>query len=168
MSDQPPILPHVRIPTQQLKDQGIALPAALEDQDNFIRDLGTVLGGGWGLGVTTGGSNPAPPVTPSPSAASRPPVITLPWIKTHCHIEQDQTVEDDYLKQLEMSARLHTENYLRYQIDDQVGENIKQAMLVLISHWYRNRETVADGKYSELPLAYCALLSLERDYPTYT
>ena len=167
MSDQPPIIPHVRIPTQQLSDSGISLPAALEDQDNFVRDLGTVLGEGRS-GTIVGGSDPAPPVTPSPSAASRPAVVTLLWIKTHCHIEQDQTVEDDYLKQLEMAARLHTENYLRYQIDDQVGENIKQAMLVLIAHWYRNRESVADGKYAELPLAYCALLSLERDYPTYT
>src|SRR4029450_10570506 len=138
-----------------------------EDQDNFVRDLGTVLGEGRS-GIMGGGSVPPPPVTPSPSAASRPPVVTLLWIKTHCHIEQDQTVEDDYLKQLEMAARLHTEYYLRSQLDDPVRENSKQAMLGLSDHWYRTREPVSDGKYAELPLAYCALLSLEKDYPTST
>jgi hypothetical protein len=167
MSDQPPILPNVRIPTQQLSDQGIAVPAALEDQDNFVRDLGTILG--TGSSIIAGGSEPPPPaVPPSPSAANRPPVVTVLWIKLHCHIELDQTVEDDYLKQLEMAARLHTENYLRYQIDDTVGENIKQAMLVLIAQWYRNREAMIEGKWAEAPLAYYALLSVERDFPTYT
>jgi hypothetical protein len=168
MSDQAPILPHVRVPTQQLSDQGSALPAALEDQDNFVRDLGTILGSGAGGFAGSGSDTPAPPVPPSPSAASRPPVVTVPWIKMHCHIEPDQTADDDYLKQLEMAARLHTENFLRYQIDDAVGENIKQAMLVLIAHWYRNREAILEGRWLVTPLAYQALLSAERDYPTYT
>jgi hypothetical protein len=167
MSDQPPILPNVQLPTQQLDDLGIAsLPVALEDRDNFVRDMGTVLTGG--TAVTDGTITPAPPVTPTGSAASRPPVITLPWIKAQCHIELDQTDDDDYLKQLEMAARLHTENYLRYTIDDMVGENIKQAMLILIADWYRNRELMRDGRWVDAPIAYKALLSLERDYPTYT
>ena len=170
MSDPlPPELPNVRIPTQTLADSGMtSVPAAFEDRDNFIRDLATVLGAGDGSIVTGGVPPSAPPVTPSPSAVGREPVLTVLEIKMHCHIEPDQTVEDDYLKSLEMAARLHTENYLRYQIDASVGENIKQALLILIAQWYRNRENMVEGRWIVMPQAYIALLSAERDYPTYT
>jgi hypothetical protein len=159
MSDQPPILPNIRVSTQALSDLGgPALPVALEDRDNFIRDLGTV--------VTSGET--ALPITPSGSASGRDPVLTIPEIKMHCRIEADQTVEDTYLAQLEMAARIHAENYLRYSIDATVGENIKQALLFLIADWYRNRELMRDGRLTDAPIAFKALLSLERDYPTYT
>lgn len=168
MSDQPPILPNVQVPTQQLDNLGgPALPVALEDRDNFIRDMGTVLTGtAWTDGDGT--ASPPPPVTPTGSASSRDPVLTLPEIKAQCHVELDQTYDDTYLTQLEMAARLHTENYLRYTIDATVGENIKQALLILIADWYRNRELMRDGRWVDAPIAYKALLSVERDYPTYT
>jgi hypothetical protein len=70
-----------------------------------------------------------------------------------------------------MAARLNTENYLRNTIDATVGENIKLAMLLLIAHWYRNREAVSTGRTMqgvEMPLGYKELLSSERDYPTYS
>jgi len=164
MSDQPPILPNVRVPTQVLSDLGgPALPVALEDRDNFVRDLGTVITGN---GTTDG--TPPPPVTPSDSASGRDPVLTVAEIKMHCRIEADQTVEDTYLAQLEMAARLHAENYLRYAIDATVGENIKQALLILIGDWYRNRELMRDGRWVDAPIAWKRLLGLERDFPTYT
>jgi hypothetical protein len=169
MSDQPPILPNIQVPTQDLADLGgPSLPAALEDRDNFIRDLGTVLTGGPVASDWDGTTDtPPPPVTPSDSASGREPVLTLDLIKQQCHIELDQTYDDDYLTQLEMAARLHTENYLRYAIDNMVGENIKQAMLILIADWYRNRELMRDGRWVDAPIAYKALLRLERDYPIY-
>jgi hypothetical protein len=165
MSTQPPIIPNIQVPTQQLKDAG-GPPAALEDRDNFVRNLGTVLTGAGAATTDTG--TPAPPVPPSGSASGRVPVLTLVDIKAQCHIEPDQTEDDDYLKQLEMAARLHTENYLRYTIDASVGENIKQALLILIADWYRNRELMRDGRWVNAPIAWEALLSTERDYPTYT
>ena len=165
MSD---IIPNVQVSTQSLSDLGgPALPAAFEDRDDFVRNMATVL---TGATTTDGGdgSIPPPPVTPSDSASSRAPVLTLPEIKAQCHIELDQTIDDDYLKQLEMAARIHSENYLRYQIDASVGENIKQACLILIADWYRNRELMRDGRWVDAPIAWKALLSMERDYPTYT
>src|SRR5262245_22237874 len=126
------------------------LPGLYEDQDNFIRDLVTV-GYGWafpwwpwwpGGGAA---SEPAPPVEPSPSASTREPVLTLSQVKLHLRIEPEETVEDTYLLDLEMAARLHAENFLRYQIDAAVGENIKRALLFLIGHFYRNREAVTLG-----------------------
>jgi len=168
MNDEtPPILPNTQISTHVLSDLGSpAVPAAFEDRDVFIRDMATVLTGGSVTG--SDGTSPPPPVTPSDSAVGRAPILSLDLIKQQCHIELDQTDDDDYLEQLEMGARLYTERYLRYQIDVTVGENIKQGMLILIADWYRNRELMRDGRWVAAPIAFQALMSMERDYPTYT
>jgi hypothetical protein len=168
----PDPVPYVRVATDPMPAAQYE-PGAYEDQDNFVRNLVTITApfGWWDWWSDDSTATPAPPVTPSPSAGDRPPVLDLATIKLHCHVEMDQTEEDDLLTMYEMAARLRTETYLRYQIDDTVGENIKVAMLMLIAHWYRNREAVSTGRTSqgiEMPLAFTDLLSLERDYPTYT
>jgi len=166
----PPPIPYVRVPTDPQPAASYE-PGAYEDQDNFVRNLVTFAypgGYSWWDGSTD--TTPPPPVTPSDSANSRAPVVALADIKLHCKIETDQTVEDSLLTNLEMAARLHTENYLRYQIDASVGENIKQALLLLVAHLYRNREAVTSGRAAvgaELPLGYQALLYPERDFPIY-
>jgi len=38
----------------------------------------------------------------------------------------------------------------------------KQAMLLLIGHWYENREAVAIGNFKEVPMAVKSLLSIDR------
>jgi uncharacterized phiE125 gp8 family phage protein len=40
-----------------------------------------------------------------------------------------------------------------------VPEAIKQAMKLMVSHWYQNREAVATGSMAEMPMAVMALLS---------
>src|SRR5215472_7794344 len=159
----PPAVPYVRVPTDPQPAASYE-PGAYEDQDNFVRDLVTLVAPfGWvgtqdwydSSGPTP---TPAPPVTPSGSASARVPVLTLTQIKLHCHIESDQTAEDNILLQYEMAARLHAENYLNYLIDastGNVGENIQQALLMLVGHWYRNREGVSTGRGAvgiEMPL----------------
>jgi hypothetical protein len=164
----PPAAPYIRVPAGAQPAASFE-PGAYEDQDNFVRDLVTLVSPyDWWDGAPP--ATPAPPVTPPPSASSRAPVLTLAEIKLHCRIELDQTDEDSELTNLEMAARIHTENYLRYQIDATVGENVKQALLMLIAFWYRSREAVGLGRAGvgdPLPLAYQALLSAERDYPIY-
>jgi Phage gp6-like head-tail connector protein len=170
----PPAEPYVRVPAAPLNIAAYE-PGAYEDQDNFVRDLVTfvspVAPSSWWFGDGTP-SDPPPPVTPSGSASGRPPLLDLDTIKIQCHIESDQTADDPLLLGYEMAARLHTENYLQYTIDDPdtVGENIKQACLMLVAHWYRNRESVTTGKTSvgiEMPLGYKELLFPERDFPAY-
>lgn len=146
--------------------QGIRM--SFQNEDNVVTNEVTVV---IGNPVVTDGENGdggadhvVPPVTGS--AQGRPPVLTLDQIKAHIRIEPDQTDDDEYLKLQEMAARLHTENVLRRTFDDMVGEHVKMAMLLLIAHWYRNREAVTDEyKMVQLPLAYEALLSVERAYP---
>jgi hypothetical protein len=169
----PPQVPYVQVPTQPSPARSYE-PGAYEDQDNFVRDMVTftypVPMSDWWWDQSTA-PPPPPPVVPSGSASARVPVLTLTEIKLHCHIEPDQTTEDPLLLDYEMGARLNTENYLRYTIDETVGENIKLALLLLIAHWYRNREAVSTGRTMqgvEMPLGYKEILSSERDYPVYT
>lgn len=169
----PPAEPFVRVGTDPYPARSFE-PGLYEDQDNFVRDLVTFTNPLWWWGWWPGWNDPTqtppPAVTPSPSAGNRQSVLTLNEIKLQCHIEPDVPDEDELLLTYEMAARINTENYLRYQIDNTVGENIKQACLMLIAHWYRNREAVTTGKTSvgiEMPLGYKELLSSERDYPIY-
>lgn len=43
-----------------------------------------------------------------------------------------------------------------------VPQRIKQAMLLLIGHWYENREATQSGALKEIPLAVESLINLER------
>lgn len=156
------MIPHIRVPKHEVTDRNPDR-VSFQDRDNFIRNLATVLlGPRYGAALLEDWSVPTPA---SPSARNRAPVLTLAEVKTHCRIEADQTEEDVYLAQLEMAARLHTENYLRRELEADCGENIKQALLMLIAHWYRQREAVTDREYMVIPMAYEALLSPDRDYP---
>jgi uncharacterized phage protein (predicted DNA packaging) len=136
--------------------------AGAQDQDNFVRNLITLYAPWWG-------TTPAPTWSahkPSKSVSGLPPILDLDEIKRHCHIDLDQTYEDPTLLGLEMAARLTTQRFLRADVDldDTVGENIKQAMYLLVAHWYRNREAVVAGSMAEIPLGYLAILFPERDY----
>jgi uncharacterized phiE125 gp8 family phage protein len=46
-----------------------------------------------------------------------------------------------------------------------VPENFRQAMLLLIAHWYENREEVSDARLATVPMAAEALLSQDRFFP---
>jgi uncharacterized phiE125 gp8 family phage protein len=43
-----------------------------------------------------------------------------------------------------------------------VPQSIRQAILLLVGHWYENREAVTDGSPKELPMAVNALIGVER------
>jgi len=155
----PPMLPHIRMDR-----------VSFEDRDNFVRNLVTVLlrGGAWERWPTGGvGGGPILPAPLTKSAVGRAVVVDLPAIKLYCRV--DNPDEDGLLTNLEMAARLHTENILERTIDATDGENIKQAVLMLIDHWYRNRAAVlATGAVANLmPLGYAPLLSPERNYTHY-
>lgn len=43
-----------------------------------------------------------------------------------------------------------------------VPQSIRQAILLLVGHWYENREAVTEGAFKELPMAVDALIGVER------
>ncbi|WLF83797.1 head-tail connector protein [Moraxella sp. ZY210820] len=75
-------------------------------------------------------------------------MITLEQVKFQCRIEHDE--EDDILTLYILSAQEFCQNYLDRKIyidnafDDETGIEItpiiKQAMLLLVAHWYAVRE----------------------------
>jgi len=175
-ADTPQPVPNVQ--TSAHYPPGYYQLQGFSDRDNFVTDSVTMVDpayGFWGGWFT-------PPVDPStiivpitPSAKGRTPVVTLDQIKLRLRIDPSVTVEDPDLVFLEMAARTYTERYIRQTLDPDaqdasgnvigIGENIQQAMLLLIAQWYRNRELMVSGRLAEPPYGYAALLSSERDYP---
>lgn len=151
------MIPHVRLDR-----------VSYHDRDNFVRNLVTILlSDGTSVQLPTSAIGSLKNTSPlSASAASAPAVLTLVEIKLHCRVEPTMTDDDPLLLDLEMAAHLHVENLIRRTIDAAVGENIKLAMLLLIAHWYRNRESIITGTLvATMPHAVEALLAAERDYP---
>lgn len=96
-------------------------------------------------------------------------MITLEQVKKQCRIESDITYEDDLLNGYIASARDHVQMHLdrtiypdavpsedEYSLVD--NASIDQAMLLLVAHWYANREAVSETAMSEVPMGVRHLL----------
>lgn len=86
-------------------------------------------------------------------------MLTVDQVKHHCNIEQDFTEDDAWLAARIKAAVRYVENYTRRTLYEDAtdplylanpnrllyGEDIETAMLMLIAHWYANREAVVTG-----------------------
>lgn len=106
-------------------------------------------------------------------------MLELEIIKQQCRIEQDETEEDALLDTYATAARRLVENKTGRNIyatpeeipkdvdgnaiDDRalvLDDDITTAMLLVIGHWYANRESVVVGTItSELPMAVNAIIA---------
>jgi hypothetical protein len=85
--------------------------------------------------------------------------VTIEQVKTHLRLDASADDEDEYLKLLRSAALRSIENHVDRLIldtwpdlDKRDQTVIAQAALLLIGHWYANREAVGkDG--GEMPLA---------------
>lgn len=106
-------------------------------------------------------------------------MLELDIIKKQCRIDEDDSDEDELLTGYSEAAAKHIEMYTRrtlYATTDASGyrddpdallltDNVQQAMLLLIGHWYANRESVVVGfTTASLPLAFESLLQPYRIY----
>lgn len=98
--------------------------------------------------------------------------VTLERVKTHLRVVDDS--EDEYIAALITAAREYAEKYqnrvfVSSDPDTEVeapGELEKSAMLLLIGHWYENRESVHIGNIvTEMPLSAKHLLTFNRRWP---
>lgn len=96
-------------------------------------------------------------------------MITLEQVKFQCRIEQDFHYEDGLLNGYIAAARNHVQMHIDRTIyPDAVPSNdpdglvdnasIDQAMLLLVAHWYANREAVSDSAMTEVPFGVRHLL----------
>lgn len=101
-------------------------------------------------------------------------LVAIEEAKLQCHLEADFTEEDAYLQILTDAAINKVENDINKKIVDSTSTTsdgelkmtsaIKMAVLLLIGHWYTNREAVVTGTISTaLPLAYESLINSYRD-----
>ena len=85
----------------------------------------------------------------------------LPVELIKIHIRSDRTDEDDYLLLLRDAAVSHFADHTGQILADDVPvyPAIQQGLLLLISHWYENREMTTERPLSEAPAATYALWS---------
>ena len=65
-------------------------------------------------------------------------MLSLDDVKEFLRI--DHTAEDGYISVLLLLAKEMCENYLRSPLPEALPESIRQAMLLIISHFYEHRD----------------------------
>lgn len=103
-------------------------------------------------------------------------IITLEEIKTQLRLEPEYTEEDALLKALGSAAETRTATFLNRQLyAESVPEadpdglvlpaDVRQGILMLVSHLYENRSSVSDVEMSDIPQSYGWLVSPYRFIP---
>lgn len=100
-------------------------------------------------------------------------ILTLAEVKTHLRVGSD-TSEDSLITTYITAAREYVEGYqnrIYLSADEEVTAETmtcveKAACLLLIGHWYENRQAVVLGTPpSDVPFAVKALLDMRRNVP---
>lgn len=104
------------------------------------------------------------------------PWITLEEVKHQCRLEIDDTSQDLlldlYIGAAKHAIEQHTDRELVESLPEAptarhlvITDDIRLATLLIIGHWFNNRESVADFEKTEVPLAFGFLLSPYRRIP---
>lgn len=106
-------------------------------------------------------------------------MLDLNLVKEHCRLEPDFSADDNLLKVFIGAAKNHVEKYTRRTLyastsdpgydDDEdrllLGDDVRTAMLLLVGHWYENREASVVGQsVAKLPMAVESFLQPYRIY----
>ncbi|CNF16265.1 uncharacterized phage protein (possible DNA packaging) [Yersinia rohdei] len=104
-------------------------------------------------------------------------LLTLLEIKAQCRLDVDFDHEDELLKMLGSAAEKRVTSYTNRKLyaPDAIPEtdpdglafedDIKLAILHLVSHWYENRSSVSDYEQSEVPMSFYFLVGPYRFIP---
>ena len=91
-------------------------------------------------------------------------------IKQHLNLDEDFTDDDEYLVSLAEVAEATVERHIDNKLKDlcvsggELPSPLRHAILLLISNFYENRESVAAAQLHEIPLSYSYLLDLFKNY----
>ena len=88
-------------------------------------------------------------------------VVTIDEVKTHLRIQQDE--EDGYISGLIAQAQAAAEDYCRVQCSDPAPEPVRLAVLLMVSHYYENRDNPDKQVYVTMRIAFENLLYPYRD-----
>ena len=96
-------------------------------------------------------------------------ILTVDEVKEHLRIEEDD--EDEYIEGLIRKAQATAEDFCRVSFDPEEGEDDEQsapepvrlAVLLMVSHYYENRDNPERAVYGTMRIAFENLLYPYRD-----
>ena len=88
-------------------------------------------------------------------------IVTEDEVKVHLRIQHDE--EDEYIGSLIAQAQAAAEDYCRVQFSDPAPEPVRLAVLLMVSHYYENRDNSDRQVYLTMRMAFQNLLYPYRD-----
>ena len=88
-------------------------------------------------------------------------ILTVDEVKIHLRIQHDE--EDEYISSLIAQAQAAAEDYCRVQFSDPAPEPVRLAVLLMVSHFYENRDNPDRQVYLTMRMAFQNLLYPYRD-----
>ncbi len=88
-------------------------------------------------------------------------IITVEEIKSHLRIQHNE--EDVYLEKLIRQAQAVAQDFCRVDFQDEAPEPVKLAVLLMVSHYYENRDNSDKQVYLTMRMAFENLLYPYRD-----
>lgn len=88
-------------------------------------------------------------------------ILTVEEVKIHLRVQHDE--EDAYLEGLIAQAQGAAEDFCRSTFDDAAPEPVRLAVLLMVSHYYENRDNPDRQVYLAMRTAFENLLYPHRD-----
>lgn len=88
-------------------------------------------------------------------------VVSVPEVKTHLRLQHDE--EDEYIASLIEQAQAAAEDFCRVEFSDIAPPAVRLAVLLMISHYYENRDNPDKQVYLAMRMAFENLLYPHRD-----
>lgn len=91
-------------------------------------------------------------------------ILTVDEVKVHLRIEDDE--EDDYIESLIRQAQSTAEDFCRVSFEDEettAPEPVRLAVMLMVSHYYENRDNPDRAVYGTMRIAFENLLYPYRD-----
>ncbi|HCM2949795.1 head-tail connector protein [Klebsiella pneumoniae] len=100
---------------------------------------------------------------------------TIEMLRAQCRIDIDDTTEDEVLTLYYGAARRKAESFINRHLYEEVPEtdpdglviadDILLALMLLVGHWYENREESSDAAKTSIPFGFTSLIEPYRYIP---
>ena len=88
-------------------------------------------------------------------------ILTVDEVKMHLRIEDDE--EEEYIEGLIRQAQAAAEDFCRVSFEDDAPEPVRLAVMLMVSHYYENRDNPDRAVYGTMRIAFENLLYPYRD-----
>lgn len=88
-------------------------------------------------------------------------ILTVQEVKTHLRIQHDE--EDELISTLIAQAQAAAENFCRVQFSERAPEPVRLAVMLMVSHYYENRDNSDKQTYVTMRIAFENLIYPYRD-----